>query len=64
MEQQVFEVDTFGRAQLTALEQAVAFARGVPGLMLPAPTEAESVHAVELLRYAGSIVDCADARPA
>ena len=40
---------------LTAIEQAVAFARGVPGMMLPAPGEAESDDALELLRFAARI---------
>ena len=42
---------------LTTLEQAVAFARGVPGLMLPAPSEAEPMHAIELLRFAFQIYE-------
>jgi hypothetical protein len=40
------------KVSMTTLEQAVAFARGVPNIMLPAPSEAEPIHAIELLRFA------------
>ena len=40
---------------LTAIEQAVAFARGVPGMMLPAHGEAGPDDAMELLRFAARI---------
>jgi hypothetical protein len=41
--------------ELTGIEQAVAFARGVPGMMLPAPGEAGPEDAFELLRFAARI---------
>lgn len=37
------------------LETAVAFARGIDGLMRPCPEEADSADAVSLLRYADMI---------
>lgn len=52
--------------QLTILEQAVAFARGVDGFMLPAPVMADSSHAVALLVYGALIQaadDCGETRP-
>jgi hypothetical protein len=42
-------------AALTPIEQAVAFARGVPGMMLPAHGEAGPDDAMELLRFAARI---------
>jgi len=43
---------TRGRIDLPILETAVAFARGIEGLMLPLPELAEPVHAWALLRLA------------
>ena len=40
---------------MTELELAVAYARGVPGRMLPSPEQAESEQAVALLQYAQRI---------
>lgn len=42
---------------MTTLELAIAFARGVPGIMLPAPSEAEPMHAFELLQFALRITE-------
>lgn len=40
---------------MTVLEEAIAFARGVDGMMHPAPAMADSSHAVALLVYAARI---------
>lgn len=42
---------------LSTLEAAVAFARGVPGVMLPTPEAAGPEHAIALLHFAGQIID-------
>jgi len=46
-----------GRIDLPVLEVAVAFARGIEGLMLPLPELAEPVHAWALLRFAAILGD-------
>ena len=48
---------TRGRIDLPILEAAVAFARGIDGLMLPLPELAEPVHAWALLRLAAILAD-------
>jgi hypothetical protein len=45
------------RIDLSILETAVAFARGIDGLMLPLPELAEPAHAWALLRLAASLAD-------
>jgi len=45
------------RIDLPTLETAVAFARGIEGLMLPLPELAEPVHAWALLRLAAILGD-------
>jgi hypothetical protein len=47
---------------MSNIETAVAFARGVPGLMLASPDAADSDDAFSLLRYA-SMIDDADDKP-
>lgn len=48
---------TSGPLDLPVLEAAVAFARGIEGLMLPLPELAEPAHAWELLRLADMLGD-------
>jgi hypothetical protein len=48
---------TSGQLDLPLLEAAVAFARGIEGLMLPLPELAEPVHAWALLRLADKLGD-------
>jgi len=48
---------TSGRLDLSLLEAAVAYARGIEGLMLPLPELAEPVHAWVLLRLADMLGD-------
>lgn len=44
-------------APMTVLEEAVAYARGVPGVMLPNPDGATGAHAEALLRYGAQIIE-------
>jgi hypothetical protein len=48
---------------LTDVESAVAFARGVPGVMRPSPDAAESEDALNLLRYAAAIAQADEPTP-
>jgi hypothetical protein len=47
---------------MTPIMRAVAFARGVPGVMKPSPESAEPEDAFTLLKYAAMIRE-ADERP-